>query len=719
MVFKSGWRSCVLLCLFALLFVSLVSGGLVFPERLSSNQGVARLSIAIPGNASSVFFYPSFPVANFSCPKEWFKDADASSYLHCACAAPCTAFSLPVLSADVVVPSVGEHGWRVAYYDVQGRLVSGNASGKLAVEQPANLSVSLGFPAAGVSGQVVIVPFVLKNDGVAVARNVSLALSGSAFDRRVLSFANVSGVVEGNVSVKLLPVSEGVYRVDLEAGGFDANSGAVLYYSVQKTFTLKSKATVELSGVDGVRVPRGGVFDLRFKARNSGSSDVAGLNVFLDLAGFKAVEATFPPMLGGGGVFDGLFALSAPNATGVFKGVLSVSGKDGLSGEAVSTSVPVVVTVQNPGEVIVLNQQASSASVSVGQQFAFSAVLKNIGGATVEGVNAFLSAGGACIAVNASKPVGKLAGGEGKRVEWLVSAGEFGGDCVLTVAPGVEGVQPGSTVFKASSSAVAVQAFARVSFAGRQKDSSGKPVVFEGGRVVTDAAGDRLVVPLYGASGRKVGEVEVVREGEVVSSARLSAFAPEFDSASGKASAFLSVGLNSLPADGVVGLNLSDVLPEGVSFASLASSKGLALDSKPVVLVVDKQGLTDGKEVSSSRVVFLVDPAFLAGRNASSVVVFRQSGGVKEVLATEYAGRDGQGRLLFSARAAGLSVFAAYVVKELGDFNAQEPSKATGLVASAAGVENIAAVLLVGLLLAASYVFYARKTGFKPKTLQK
>ncbi len=692
----------------AILLLAAGVSAVLSPDHLSSNQGNSVLSFSVAGNASSVFLYYPKELAlsneNLICPVGWFKDAEFREYLHCACASPCNSVEKPVVNVSLAVPAPGNYPWRVVHYGS----VEGSDSEVLTVETPAQLLVSFIFPSVVVSGQSVSVPFVLRNDGEAVAKNVSVSLKGLAIDSNPVVFDRVSGIVQGNLTASVLGVQPGSYPVVLEARGSDEFSGNSLLVNSTDDFELKRKAQLEISLDEPViRVVKGRSFDVTGLVRNAGASKALGITVSTDLTerGFALLDFKSPTSLEGAVGNDVSLSLSMQE-TGVFEGSVFVSGVDGVSGEHLLASAPVSVIVQKPSDLIVVGQLSSSQVVSAGGQvFSYSAVVKNQGESAARDVTALLSTAGACSVDAPVKQAGLLASGEEKTLSWLVKSRDFGGDCVLTVVPGSnDAVTSSSAKLKASSSSIAVQSFASMSLAGLKTDLAGNSVLLDGERVVTDSSDEKLIVPLSDSTGKRVGIVELFRKGDVLVSARFAADSPSFDLLEkGKASASLSVGLNSVPGNSSVSLNLTGSLPEGLSFAGVASEKGLSLESKPVVLVVGKNEL-EANSVTGAQVNFALDPIWVG--QGKDVRVFRESEGKLELLPTALSGTDSSGRLLYSANSSGLSVFAVYVVSELD--GADRNSPATGLV-SASGIEGFGSLIFVALLLVFAYVFYRKK----------
>src|SRR3989338_4599386 len=130
------------------LTVLLLSGLAV--AAYSTNQETAIDFPFHAENASSVFvkIAPGWtgPKASsdFLCPADWFRDADFSNAIHCACAAPCRSFlNNGNLTLFTTTPSKeGNYACNVLAYSESGKIIL-NESQNVTVQTPARLDLRL------------------------------------------------------------------------------------------------------------------------------------------------------------------------------------------------------------------------------------------------------------------------------------------------------------------------------------------------------------------------------------------------------------------------------------------------------------------------------------------------------------------------------------------------------------------------------------------------
>lgn len=407
-------------------------------------QQPVNLSFAFtaPLPVSSVFVY--FPENwrqaspnDFSCPVDWFKNADTNRRIHCACPAPCTNFlEAGFIGLTTVAPSTPEtYAFTVLSYP-QGGSLAANASVVYDVQNPPELAVDVQTPGSWLVGFPNAVNVTVKNTGQATARDVRVNVRGQSAGIPVdLKGAESDAfTLEGNESHSVqLQVTPLVRADDLDvtinASGVDANSGQAVTRTHARSVAVLEPASLHLRVVPPSRTTysAGESVTIGVHVQNEGETAAHDVNLTLH-AGSQPIQNAFLSALEPGESQPILFA---PATLLEETGQMRVTAKFveqtlGLALNAISASVP--LTVERPAT---LRLQFDPVTLEASASKRVEAFLFNDGQAVSQDTQVvLLDVSGGCHLIGLKdQPIGEL-GEDGPSVtDWVIQAPPYAAEC--------------------------------------------------------------------------------------------------------------------------------------------------------------------------------------------------------------------------------------------------------------------------------------------------
>ncbi len=712
--------------------------GLASATTLTIGQPInASFQFDSQKNLSSVFVY--FPEnwqsaespSQFSCPFDWFKDADFNRRIHCACAAPCLSKLAEgkMLLSTAAPQAAGNYSWKIHGYSPEGSL-SYNSTLSFEVQNPPRILVSFDAPQLFLAGKENAVNLTLSNGGQALLENVSLEFAftkdgnnaSSLFSVQTTSIPALAGGSRGSVLLKVTPLADdaiGGIVMGVAAKAVDSNNLNPVAAETTRIIQVRKPALLEvtLGTPSPMRASAGQRIFVAAKVDNRGQTAANNVNITLYSDGTAIASRQLSSVEGGGSItlpFDAVLRQSGTHGL-----VAKASYAEQLTGEQLSTEAPAVVSeIQAP---VALGLQADAIALYSNEAKKVTVALRNTGEApALDDSISVLKVVGGCELVGSAKQERDVLEKEVAVFDWTILAPSYGTQCTVFVQAVATDANSGDEVQSGVLQVpVAVTAKSTASF-GSLKDSplsfsmrdgqlfakSSDPSYGWSIPLNNDSSVARLIALVEEVS-RKQDSLEAqVRMLTLVADARASNV-----SGGAPVTAKVAVQLRKMPSPDA-SIDVIILAPSGAEaelFGKLAKDNGLQLGEAAALLKVDKIKIANKQEIASANVTFSVEKKWVdAHGGPEAMQAFRSDGDTLQVLNTQLAGSTPSDYLFLAESPDGLSLFALYSVERMKPQKPAEADSKTGLISSALQTQAYLAIVVV---LAVALFFHLAKGG--------
>ncbi|MBI5035832.1 hypothetical protein HZC09_00675 [Candidatus Micrarchaeota archaeon] len=661
--------------------------------------------------------------SEFTCPENWYRDADFEGKVHCACSPPCKDFiSDGKIGVSTRAPNAsGEYAWKILAYDSSGKVVY-EESPIVKVENPPDLQMTINGALAMVENDKIVLNAVLENKGEATAGAVNFSLKvhtpegydvTDKFKFTLPGQASIEGSHKFSFDLVLSTDSAPIGEKIIAIGGVgeDENSKKTVRGSGTHNITVSKPALLGVLSVSSPAIiSKGQLFELGVLMRNDGGVPAERANVTVYAKKGETIR------------YVGSAVAGTVEPSGLQKAFMNVSIAESGSyvlepkvsfieaySEKIKDAATAAGILANPG---ILVQEPAKLEVSLlpeksevytNEELRVKLKIANAGEANSMGTKVvFGKATGGCELVGAKENIaGVLAAKREAEQEWVFATGNEGGTCKLFFQASGSDANSGETVFsRVVVEDVTVNAREKASFNDIGVDFFQKGGEWYALKPLKEKDWDFALGPNSKLSVlvEKIAEKQDAIEARLRSlEITLEAKAAEMQGGSVKSE--VTVQLLKPPSKDA-SVDLKILPPTEQNALKLTEISGVVL-KKPLALVkVDKTDLKNNVDIDSANVKVEVEKKEVDSTGGpDNVIMVREDQGEYSILPTRLLSQTAKTYVFEAFSENGLSLFALYSVEQI--VPEEKVSPATGnITASQFFDKGYLAILVVVILMA-------------------